>query len=281
MRFHIIKKDFTLIIIASVLLLIAAVVGRLFVGEYAFIILLVLSSILILVVLLEVYRRLVEEHRSQESQQNRDYRQIESLLSLLYVLKPSLPLPTMRDWAASPDVLKAIAEVTLVEKPSLVVEASSGVSTLVVAYCLKQLGKGKVISLEHDAKYAAINQNLIKQHGLEQIATIIHAPLEEVEIKGQKYLWYNTQCLWEMIDRPIDLLIIDGPPTHIQKLSRYPALPVLYGHLNNNSTIILDDGQREDEKKAVALWEDEFSDISSDFLDMEKGAYIIHRQNIT
>jgi Methyltransferase domain len=281
MKLRITKKDGALILIASILLLVVAVTGWLLLGEAALIILPVLSGILILVVVLEMYRRLSaelsEKDQNQEYQRNQDYRQIESFLSLFFTLKPSLPLPDTRGWAASPDLLKKITEVILIEKPSLVIEASSGVSTLVIAYCLKKLGKGKVVSLEHDAKYAAISQSLISFHGLEDIATIVYAPLKGFESNDQRWLWYNTDRL--KIDQPIDLLVVDGPPGNIQKLSRYPALPLLYRHLNNKSTIILDDGHREDEKKIVALWEKEFSHISSEFLDMERGAYLIHKND--
>lgn len=279
MKLHITKKDLALIIIVSIIFLAVAVVSRPLLGLEALSSLLVISSILTIVVILEVYRRLCEEHKIQESKRNQDYQQIEALFSLIYIIKPNLPLPAMRNWVASPDILKKIAEVVLIEKPNFVVEASSGVSTLVIAYCLKQLGQGKVVSFEHDAEYAAKSQRLIKQHGLEGVATIVYAPLIEVEIKGQQWLWYNSDFYRKNIDLPIDLLIVDGPPTHIQRLSRYPALPLLYGHLNNTATIILDDGQREDEKIAVAMWGEEFSDISSEFLGMEKGAYLIHKQD--
>jgi predicted O-methyltransferase YrrM len=277
MKLRITKKDSALVLIASILLLAAVVVGRSLLGEAILIILPVLSAILMLAALLEVYRRLDKEHRKQERALEQYYRQIESLFSLFFTLKPSLPLPNTRDWAAAPDLLKKITEVILIEKPDLVLEASSGISTLVIAYCLKKLGKGKVFSLEHDAKFAAISQSLILLHGLEDISTIVHAPLKEVEINGQKWLWYNTDCL--RIDQPIDLLFVDGPPRKIQKLSRYPALPLLYRHLNKRSTIILDDGIREDEKKIVARWKEEFSHISSEFLDTEKGTYVIHKND--
>jgi Methyltransferase domain len=281
MKLRTTKKDGALILIASILLLVVAVTGWLLLCEATLIILPVLSGVLILVVVLEMYRRLSaelsEKDQNQEYQRNQDYRQIESFLSLFFTLKPSLPLPDTRGWAASPDLLKKITEVILIEKPSLVIEASSGVSTLVIAYCLKKLGKGKVVSLEHDVKYAAISQSLISFHGLEDIATIVYAPLKGFESNDQRWLWYNTDRL--KIDQPIDLLVVDGPPGNMQKLSRYPALPLLYRHLNNKSTIILDDGHREDEKKIVALWEKEFSHISSEFLDMERGAYLIHKND--
>jgi Methyltransferase domain len=269
MHLLITKKDRALVLIASLSLLLVAVLGRLFLGEVALIILPVLGAIVVLVVLLEVYRRLTDESRRR----HRDYRQLEPVFSLYFTLKPSLPLPNMAGRTALPDLLKKTTERILSERPSFVMEAGSGVSTLVIAYCLQQLGRGKVISLEHDAKYAAITRDLLSAHRLEEIATIVLAPLKGFELKGQQLLWYDTDCV--RIAQPIDLLFIDGPPGH----TRYPALPLLYGHLNNKSTVILDDGYREHEKQVVAMWEEEFSHISVEFFNTAKGMYVIHKDD--
>ncbi len=211
MKLRITKKEAALILIGSILFLAVALIGWLLLSDVALIVLPVLSAIAMLAALLEVYRRLSEQlgkqlseqYLNQEEQRSRDYQQFEAFLSLFFTLKPSLPLPDTRDWSISPDLLKKITEVILIENPSLVMEASSGVSTLVIAYCLKHLGKGKVISLDHDAKYAATSRNLISFHHLEDIATIVHAPLKEFEINGQSWLWYSTDGL--KIDRSIDL----------------------------------------------------------------------------
>lgn len=40
------------------------------------------------------------------------------------------------------------------ERPELIVDTGSGVSTLVAAYALQKLGRGKVVALEHDRAYA-------------------------------------------------------------------------------------------------------------------------------
>jgi len=285
MNLRITKKDGALIAVAAVLLLAVAAAGWLLLGEAALVIAPVLSAIVMLVVLLEIYRRLEKGKNMEFALKQYDrkhdralrqlYHQVESLLSLFFTLKPELPLPDTRAWAASPDLLKKIVEVMLTEKPAFVLEASSGTSTLVIAYCLKKLGKGKILSLEHDAKFAAISKSHIALHGLEDISTIVHAPLKEVEINGKKWLWYDTDRF--TIDQPIDMLFVDGPPGKIQKLSRYPALPLLYKHLNNRATIILDDGIREDEKQIVAMWEKEFSPLSAEYLETEKGTFIIHK----
>ncbi|MEY2831021.1 MAG: hypothetical protein RLZZ574_279, partial [Cyanobacteriota bacterium] len=183
--------------------------------------------------------------------------QIESLFSIFFTLEPKLPLPTTRGWAASPDFLKEIISLIYRQKPQLVVEASSGVSTLIIAYCLKRLGSGKLISLEHEQKFAQATQNNLSLHGLDDIATVIHAPLVEVEINNAinntknntKWLWYDLTKI--EIPDAIDMLIVDGPPGTTQKLARYPALPLLHKKLSRDAIIVLDDGARSDEGKII------------------------------
>lgn len=275
MNFKITRTDLLVVVIASISLLAIGIIGYLFLGEVSLIIMHSLSVAIMLLVIFELYRRWSKAYQTQEGRRKEDYYQIESLFSLFFTLQPTLPFPRTRGAVASPDLLKKITELILLEQPSYVVEASSGVSTLVIAYCLKRLGKGKVIALENEAKYASISQSMIKSHHLENIATVIHAPLREFLINDEQWLWYNLDNL--PIDQPIDFLVIDGPSSKVQKLSRYPALPLLYQYLNTKSTVILDDGYRKDEEKIVTLWEQEFKEISSQLLKVEKGAYLISK----
>jgi predicted O-methyltransferase YrrM len=270
-----------LIAVTSALILFTAIVRELFIGENNFATALTVSTAAILYALNDLRakeKNLNELQRTSEELKQtlkNDFRQVEALMSLFFTTKPNVPLPNTREWAASPDLLKKIAEIVLIKKPELVLEASSGISTLIIAYCLKQLGRGRVVSLEHNLKYARISQDLILLHGLEKVATIIYAPLEEVTIKGKQWLWYNTNEL--KLDQSIDLFVIDGPPGMTQKLARYPALPLLFNDLSDNATIILDDGYREDENKIAELWQQEFKQITSELLDLEKGAFIISK----
>ena len=269
LKTHVRRKDKGLIAGAAGFALIVGIVGWWLIGEIALIICLALCTMLILGVCLEIYRRLTQQIQA-------DYRQVESLFSIFSVIKANVPLPDTRGWASSPDLLKTISEIVISKSPQLVVEASSGVSTLIIAYCLKQTGKGEVISLEHDPEYAAANQSLILAHGLNDIATIAHAPLKEVEINNAKWLWYDLDRL--KTEQPIDLLVIDGPPGVTQDLARYPALPLLYKRLADESTVILDDGNRKDEKEIVKRWKKEFNDIDYRFLQLEKGGFIINKR---
>lgn len=268
------KKDIAVIIIASATLLLISLTCWRLLGEVTLILLPTIMMTIMLVVLLGTYRGLSEENKYNQFQ---TYRQIEALFSLFFTFKPNLPLPETRDWAASPDLLRKITELVFLNKPELVVEAGSGVSTLLIAYSLKQIGKGKLISLEHDGNYAQVTQNLILQHGLDSVATVVHAPLETVSIDGRDWFWYQTHSL--KFAEKIDLLIIDGPPWHVQPLSRYPALPLLNKELSKNVRIVMDDGNREDEREVVKLWEREF-DMTSEPIFTEKGAYLLRRSTL-
>lgn len=275
--FKITKKDYSLIALFSIIIILVTGLGFIIIGAIIFPVSLLLTVIFILFCIFEVYRRLNGHLKSIHSdlvrKSENDYHQIESLFSLFFTIKPNMPFPETRKWAASPDLLKFITEVVFKIKPELVVEASSGISTLIIAYCLKSIGKGKVISLEHDIKYAQITREYVKSHGLSEIASVIHAPLKEVEINNETFFWYDIDGL--ELEKPIDLLVVDGPPASTQHLARFPALPLLYKNLNVQAQIILDDGVREDEKKIVHRWETEFDDTTKTYIDLEKGAFYL------
>lgn len=306
MKLRITKVDIALVLFCAVLLSAAGVAMWWWKGWTGLAVLPVLAVMLLAVLLLEMYRTLIaeledrqarmmqaiaesasrigraaaelrEELKNHEDRRIRDYRQIESLFSLFFTLEPGMPLPDMRGWPTSPDLLKKVSEIILREKPLLVMEAGSGLSTLVIAYCLRKLGAGKVVSLEHSAEYAAASRDLIAVHGLEDVAVIAHVPLKEVGLKDGKWLWYDLDRV--KIERPVDFLLVDGPPGDLQKLSRYPALPLLSSRLSDRATIIMDDGNRPEEKQVVEMWVREFGNLSSEYLDVEKGAYLLRKND--
>jgi hypothetical protein len=141
-------------------------------------------------------------------------------------------------------------------------------------YCFKHIGKGKVIAVEHDLTFAEATLDMISAHGLSDFATIVHALLKEVDINHSKCLWYDTDGIH--IKQPVDLVIVDGHPKRTQNLAQYPALPLLYKWLSDTSTIILDDGKRASEKQTVEPWQKEFCNLFCNFIDLEKGAFIIN-----
>jgi predicted O-methyltransferase YrrM len=278
-------KDASLVAASAAILIISSILARPIGAEV--IVPLIVGTLLIQSTVLVVFRSLAENHKTTgenitstllatERTCETLYKQMESFLTVLFTLRPELPLPLSRGWAAAPDFLKIITELVLKNKTAYVFEVGSGLSTLIVGYCLKRLGSGRMVTLEHNETYYAINKDLVAFHGLEDIVSIIHAPLKETNINGKIWLWYDTDCF--SVNAPIDMLIVDGPPGDTQPKARYPILPVLYKHLSDSATIIMDDGNREDEKAIVALWEKEHDVLVSTFLNLERGAYIIEKR---
>jgi hypothetical protein len=178
--------------------------------------------------------------------------QLESLL-LIYNSLPNLKfLPATRGWAGSPDFLAKIVELILKEKPLFVLEAGSGVSSVIIGLALKLNNYGESFSLEQDPKYLESTRKNIEINQLEDVSSLFSCPLVEYEIENETWKWYQTDKL--NITDKIDLLIIDGPPRTIQNLARYPAIPLLYQLFSNKFTVMLDDAKRIDEAIIVEKW---------------------------
>jgi predicted O-methyltransferase YrrM len=152
-------------------------------------------------------------------------------------------------------------------------EASSGTSTLAIAYALERVGKGRVIALEHDAVYAERTQRMLALHGLQHRATVVHAPLVEHRINGAVLLWYDISKA--AIDLPVDMVVVDGPPDTTRPMARYPAIPVLLSKLAKSTRVLLDDGGRQDERTTAERWAKEFKATSMQYLELEKGAWLL------
>lgn len=272
MKFRTTRRDrFNIGALTVVTLLVGSIAWNM-IGEAALLLVAVVCLAVLLLTQMELAALLSEELKHQFLH---DFRQVEALMSLFSTLRPDLPLPDTREWAASPDFLKKLTELILTREAQMVVEAGSGVSTLVIGYCLKRLGRGKVISLEHSEQFARITNEMIKFHGLMAFVTVIHCPLVLVAIGEETFSWYSMEGV--RFEKPIDVLVIDGPPATGQEFSRYPALPLLSPHLAKNALILLDDGRRAGESRTNKRWIAEFPAITSEFLSLEKGAFLLRK----
>ena len=162
-------------------------------------------------------------------------------------------------------------------KPKTILECGSGVSTLLMSYCLRELGEGHIWSLEHDHKYAESVRETLRAQGLEDFSTIIEAPLTELSLRGKNWLWYDTGFLKDI--GSIDLLLVDGPPQKTQKMARYPALHVLSKSLSDDAIVIFDDASVRRGRRTVRAWRKEFKDFHFRLYDTEKGALILKKSD--
>ncbi len=215
----------------------------------------------------------IESYRRSQIQ----YRNIQALFSLFSVLKINAPLPPMAGWAIPPDFAVAIVSLIQERRPLRVVELGTGTSTLVTAYALKALGAGTVISLEQKEPFATHSARNVRRHGLQDVATVVYAPLKPVTVRGEPRRWYDTSALDGLHD--IDMVIVDGPTRDgRQSLPRYPALPMLIDRLSDRAVLVVDDGRRADVRRMVALWLKEFDGFDCEALESEQGMFILCRQ---
>lgn len=198
-----------------------------------------------------------------------DTNQVEALLWLYSRFTPSVNLPAMREVAGSPDFLKVLVEYFYSHQPKVIVEAGSGVSSIILSEVLKKEGStAKHYALDHLEQYA----NLTREKVLNPHSEVLFAPLKDYQIGGKSWKWYDVSVL-EKVDK-IDMLVIDGPTEDIQSLARYPALPLLKAKLSDKAIIILDDTNRKDEQRIIQLWQKEFG-LNAKSMFTEKGTVVM------
>jgi predicted O-methyltransferase YrrM len=209
-----------------------------------------------------------------------EFRQSAAFLQLHAFLSPSVPLPPMRSWAISPDFALLLVRLISERKPRRIVEFGGGTSTLVCAYCIRQLGVGEILSVDHDAYFADQTRRELQRHGLSRWVDVRLAPLEAatyLDDKGERIEWYADEVV-SALPGDIDLVVIDGPPAEQKPFARYPALPAIADRLTQGGLLILDDADRPGEQAVIDRWRQEFAYIDYAHEPTEKGACIAQNQ---
>jgi predicted O-methyltransferase YrrM len=221
----------------------------------------------------ETVRRVEADTRKELKQ---TFGQLEALQNLNAVLPTSDVLPATRGWAASPDLLLALVDLVITERPSLIVECGSGASTLWLALALRRFGiDGRIIALDHDPVFSGRTRDFLARHDVLDLAEVRDAPLESFSLDGETYSWY-ARTAWEDL-AGIDLLFVDGPPAATGHQARYPALPLLNKSLSPIATIVLDDLIVPDMREVLPRWLDADPGFSSEILPLEKQAAVLRR----
>lgn len=183
-------------------------------------------------------------------------------------------LPPSRGWAASPDFLNVLYDHIRDHRPSVLVECGSGLTTIVAARCCQQLGKGRLLSLEHDAHYGELTRKHLRALGLDGFVEMCIAPLRSMDINGTSYQWYDLSRI--DLPRQIDLVVVDGPPMPITgEQGRYPVGPVLIDRLAPNGAMLFDDANRPGERKLIERILEENPGMTRQNFSAEKGCALI------
>jgi hypothetical protein len=139
-----------------------------------------------------------------------------------------------------------------------IAECGCGLSTVLIARLLSELGGGSLHALEHDDAWARLIRTRLAAEGLAAVAEVIDAPLAAHPLAPPGCRWYAPEAI-DRLPSGIELLLIDGPPAGESAIarSRYPAIPALRPRLAEGATVILDDAEREGERWALSRWESE------------------------
>ena len=167
---------------------------------------------------------------------------------------PSSQLSKVDDWAAPTDFLLRIVRYAKENKPGLVVECGSGVST---QYLNDVVPDSHIISLEHDRIFLDQTNELTGRK----------TDLRHCTIKGW---WYDYQH----DGRDIDMIVVDGPPAYLGKDIRYWAKR-LFPFLAEGGAIFVDDLNRPNDRLIFDIWESEFPELNFEFIESERGCGII------
>lgn len=198
---------------------------------------------------------------------------LEAVENLRAVLDGRQPLPPRDGWSISPDALDAILHRVLEHRPRGILEVGSGFSTVLLAGCVRLLGAGHVVSLEHEPAYADRTRRLLEQHGLSSHATVLTRELRDQVIDGVEVPWYAVTE--EDLPASIDLLFVDGPPGTVAPEARWPALPRVAQRLTGGALVILDDADRPGEDRTVTRWSEHPVVDSVERLDHQRGTAIL------
>lgn len=170
------------------------------------------------------------------------------------------PAPRLTPSSMEARSLELVTLLVEQHRPNLVLECGSGVSSVWLSYALEKFG-GRLVSLDHLKRFGDDTRLNLEEHGLKDTAEVRFAPLEQFQIGGEDFQWYGSDG-WSSLKK-IDMLIVDGPPTQVGPMARFPALPLLAKQLSDGAIIIVDDAARDDETKMIAKWSEMFPNLSA------------------
>ncbi|MGI9528710.1 MAG: hypothetical protein ACR2NG_03290, partial [Acidimicrobiia bacterium] len=123
-----------------------------------------------------------------EREQLFSYRQTAALANLLGTLNLDAPLAPMRNtWAIAPDSAAFLIRTIFEERPQIILDLGSGLSTVLIAQALEQIGSGRLVSVDHDEEYARKTHTMLVAQGLDDKVDLVVTPLVEPSIGGQTW----------------------------------------------------------------------------------------------
>lgn len=206
----------------------------------------------------------------------RTYESVQAAANLFELVPPRAAVPPMSHWAASPDLVLWAVDTLVQQRPAVVVECGSGISTLFLALAAEKYGiDTRIVALEHDRRYARRTRELLEHHGVAGRAEVRHAPLARTSLTEHNPPWFEELAVSDLTD--IGFLLVDGPPASTGPHARYPAIPILQSRLAKVCTILVDDLLRDENQETTERWQPMLPDFQYDVLPLHKGAAVFRR----
>lgn len=176
----------------------------------------------------------------------------------------------------APDLANYLIQKIYLTRPEKILECGIGLSTQIIGECLKNIGKGNLVGLEHDPQWVQSVSKLLEEKQIDDRIEIISAPLQEYHMENREFQWYSRL---EQIKAhgPFDLVFVDGPPAFKPTdPGRIGALFALKSSIKSGGILLLDDGGRPGEQTAVQEWIKVYgSGIKAEYVDLKKGLWVV------
>lgn len=153
-------------------------------------------------------------------------------------------------WTLEKNTIRLLWDHLKKDKPSLILECGSGVSSLVFSQFFKlHHPQGKLISFEQGLEEKKRVEKLLKKNDLSGFATILHTPLND---KG-RYDFNKDEISEKIQDRKAEWLLVDGPSG--PPGCRDNIIPFLKPFLSSTAKWWMDDSFRDGELAFLKEWE--------------------------
>ena len=159
-------------------------------------------------------------------------------------------------WELAPDVLQLLWSLVHALRPRHVLEFGSGLSTLVLARASARIGC-VVSAVDNDPVFARATAERLSPEDAEVVA-LQTAPLVARTRAGRLHPAYLVDAARLGSSRAADLILIDGPPEVLG--GRLGMLYQALDHAQAGTIVLVDDAEREGERRALAAWESTLGD---------------------
>jgi len=170
------------------------------------------------------------------------------------------PPPTTGDWKMALDSLRFLTSVVKHLKPRHVLEFGSGLSTRVMARaCIAQRPTCAISSVDHDPDFGRqAAKEFLKKEKVSRRVKFQMAPLVLRNCGGKLLPAYHLQPKLFASRRPVDMVLIDGPPKNLggREGTLYQAIEFAHP----GTLILLDDANRTEEQAILSRWQASLGD---------------------